>query len=897
MEDLSACLPRAGTAALCLADGSDRLVWCYRNVSSVWRERLLSDHCATEVAEQVGDPLMNLTSGCLLEGDGLVRDGNRSLRLRSRGSRFSFSVHVLSVQTPDLDGWFSAMSALFSRNRRLTPATVFFAHKQWWRDFWNRSHIHVKSCGDSPVALEHEKYAIPRQAPGDSRPSPVVDSRENAYTITQGYALERFTQACASRGQVPLLWNGSIFTMDMPAGTHFFYDPAGSPALSADSRCWDGLCFLWQNTRHPCWSMLARGDYDLMLPAFKLALGTLEVAKARCRGQYGHEGAYLAEWFLWKGPAGGALEHLRYHFIASLEIAVMMCDYYLHTADRKFAQEFLMPITDEVVKFFELHFAGRDESGRMRMEPAGLAEIYQPVSNPATEVSGLRSLLNRLSALDGTIAGQDRKARWAKLLNILPETPVRRIKGLSLLGLADRFLDNYPSHLCWGPDQWCRFADSTERRLHRNAGGVIFETPELYAVFPFRQASWADSVSLSRARQSYHVRQLSLDGTPDYFVTETSGMIASSTWAACLGLAREAARLTSINFNDRIPDFSPKGLLPAKPDYLRPRFPGFWEGFSIIDCDHGGASANGLQHMLLQREGETLYLLPAWPEDWDVSFKLRAPRRTTVECVYRNGRVRSLKVTPASRQSDIVDMSSPAHRIRTMVDVACADRNRLFGLPPMLDGQACPADVKRLKTTGPWLARYGESLYGTTGGPFDAGTWGGSTCKGSVVYLHILNEPDNTLTLPWNGPRVVAAQCLTGGQPEIMQTGSAITIAIPKTRRHAIDTIVKLQFDAEVESLALSQCHRKSLTTGKRATAANWMRGFEPERAVDGKETTAWMPQQLDGQVWLDVDLGKPETFDRMEIHIEDAAPVRGRAYGFTLEGRQSDGSWRRFWQ
>ena len=29
-----------------------------------------------------------------------------------------------------------------------------------------------------------------------------------------------------------------------------------------------------------------------------------------------------------------------------------------------------------------------------------------------------------------------------------------------------------------------------------------------------------------------------------------------------------------------------------------------------------------LQRMLLQYDGDEIYLLPAWPKDWDVEFKL-----------------------------------------------------------------------------------------------------------------------------------------------------------------------------------------------------------------------------------------------------------------------------------
>jgi len=58
--------------------------------------------------------------------------------------------------------------------------------------------------------------------------------------------------------------------------------------------------------------------------------------------------------------------------------------------------------------------------------------------------------------------------------------------------------------------------------------------------------------------------------------------------------------------------------------------------------------------MLLQADGDKIRLLPAWPKDGDVSFKLHAPKNTTVECVYRKGRIESLKVTPEARRKDVI---------------------------------------------------------------------------------------------------------------------------------------------------------------------------------------------------------------------------------------------------
>ena len=61
-----------------------------------------------------------------------------------------------------------------------------------------------------------------------------------------------------------------------------------------------------------------------------------------------------------------------------------------------------------------------------------------------------------------------------------------------------------------------------------------------------------------------------------------------------------------------------------------------------------------LHSMLLQhnKEGQIL-IFPAWPSDWDVSFKLHAPRGTTVEACCANGSITKLQVSPPSRKGDV----------------------------------------------------------------------------------------------------------------------------------------------------------------------------------------------------------------------------------------------------
>ncbi len=838
-------------------DKADRLAWGYRNTSSAWMDRVRSQN-TLDFAAKVGDPIINRTSGCRLSGDGLVRDGKRSLRM-SASRTLDIAVRVLSSQKATLTEWFAELDQTVAENRP--------AHLKWWRAFWDRSDIIVSKCGDGPVRLDQCRFTQFPQGSLAYRDHSEIGSAENAFQLSQRYALERFCEACAGRGVVPPPYNGSIFTMDMPAGAMGFNAPKPGPT-SADERDWGILSFMWQNTRHPYWAMPARGDYDTLRPGMQFVRDGLDVCRDRCRNIFHHDGAFIMEASWWKNAGvfdwSGVPQHLRYHFLASIELPAIMCEYYEHTRDRGFLDEILLPCADEFIKFYELQFPKRDDRGKMVMAPAATVETYQPVTNPNTEITGLRFLLAKLLSFD---IGAERAQHWAGLLREIPEVPTRRIKGLDLLAPGGKYAP----------------------------GREICESPEMYSVYPFRQAWLGNDALLACARQSLHLRTVSLDGTADGQAVETGGWQAAPVQAAYLGLAREAARLTSINFNDQFVHWTdnvdPNAPWPARP---RARFAAFWETKMDYtpDNDHGAVSANALQSMLLQSDGKKINLLPAWPEDWDVSFKLHAAYNTTVECEYRDGKVQSLRVTPRPRKSDLVDMSSQAYRVRSLVSVACADHNYLFDLPSMLDGCVTPDDVKRLKTSGPWLAKYGESLYGVKSGPFASGGWGGSVFRSNTVYLHMLDCPAGKLQLPALDRKLVSSKCLTGGRVEAVQTADGLTVSLDPRSRNRIDTIIKLEFDGPIEPMALSAPYAGSLTTGKTAAAESSKAGFEPGNAVDACTKTAWVPDKADGASWLEVDLGEPKAFDRVEIQISNPGHRRGQAKGFNIRYRQPNGSW-----
>ena len=89
------------------------------------------------------------------------------------------------------------------------------------------------------------------------------------------------------------------------------------------------------------------------------------------------------------------------------------------------------------------------------------------------------------------------------------------------------------------------------------------------------------------------------------------------------------------------------------------KFPAFWAKANDYapDQDNGGNGENGLQEMLMQVDGRKIMLLPAWPQGWDVDFKLHAPFNTTVQGSVVQGKLTNLVVTPPQRKADVVDMS------------------------------------------------------------------------------------------------------------------------------------------------------------------------------------------------------------------------------------------------
>ena len=214
-------------------------------------------------------------------------------------------------------------------------------------------------------------------------------------------------------------------------------------------------------------------------------------------------------------------------------------------------------------------------------------------------------------------------------------------------------------------------------------------------------------------------------------------------------------------------------------------------------------------------------------------------------------------------------MKSLKQCIQTLVRVVGGDGNLLFNVGPMPDGRIEPRQVQRLREMGQWLKKYGQTIYGTRGGPFKTGSWGASTHKGKTIYVHILNWPGDTLTLPPIPKKIIASSVLTGGTATVKQTKEAIDISVTEAHQQELDTIIVLKLDGPANEIAPRALLSGSLAMAKKVKASNFFQNtpqHAPDKAVDDDPATRWATDWGTKQAWLEVDLGKPMTFNRAII-------------------------------
>jgi alpha-L-fucosidase len=146
--------------------------------------------------------------------------------------------------------------------------------------------------------------------------------------------------------------------------------------------------------------------------------------------------------------------------------------------------------------------------------------------------------------------------------------------------------------------------------------------------------------------------------------------------------------------------------------------------------------------------------------------------------------------------------------IRMVADCTMRNMTMLLNVGPDRHGEIPPLVQQRLREVGAWLAKAGEAIYGTRGGPWqpEDGRYGYSR-KGDTIYVHLLkDQPGDTFALPPVGPLtpLKAWEVVTGRSlPFTQSPGRAVTLSRIDRSASQIDTIIGVRFDKDVMTYAL----------------------------------------------------------------------------------------------
>ncbi|MCX6964519.1 MAG: DUF5703 domain-containing protein [Verrucomicrobia bacterium] len=577
------------------ADGQT-VRWYQRNVHSIFKDNMKNQHMG-DVVDQFPDPLIHRTFGGVISGKGLKSKDDKTLATAAPMERIEIQIHPLTAQTKTADEWLLQLEEQRKTGNATPIGEAWSAHVKWWQSFWQRSWIDVTPSAETGQ-----------------------NNLNEAFEVSQAYTLQRWIQACAGRGAYPIKFNGSLFTVD--AVDAFWKFPEGQYA-GPDYMRWGGP-YWFQNTRLIYWPMLASGDYDQMAPLFTMYRNMLPLLKERARRYFGHDGVHFSEtteiWGLNRDVCFGkdnpgfypTSTYMKYNWDCGLELSTMLLAYYQHTQDQAFVGETLLPIADQVVTFYEQHYQ-RDKDGKLHIYPSQALETWQNTENPTTVLAGMRVVLAGLLALPESLTTSEQRKRWTRVLGEMKEVPIAEEGGKKWIK---------PAHV---------FSDK------KNA-----EHPELYAVFPY-PIYGVGKPDLEIGLETYKRRENK----------RTGGWQQDAIQAALLGQSADAKffMLQNITMENLMGGDNEKAKRPDS------RFPAFWgPNFDWIpDQCNGSVILSTLQYMLMQTDGKKIILLPAWPKEWNASFKLHAPYQTTVEGRVENGKVVDLKVTPESRIKDIVN--------------------------------------------------------------------------------------------------------------------------------------------------------------------------------------------------------------------------------------------------
>lgn len=582
------------------------VLFYHRNAGESAFDLAIKQQKLEPIKDQFWNPINKLTFGGRLSAPNMIPAGNTQGKYASTdykgwqlcsinpSRKHNIKVVMHTAYAESIDEWLQELSET-EKKIIANEKSIRKATLKWWNDFWDRSYIFIDNDIPDP---QNEKWQVGRN-----------------------YQVFRYQLACNAYGSYPTKFNGGLFTTDPEyINKSLNYSP--------DFRKWGGGSFTAQNQRLLYWPMLKSGDFDMMKSQFDFYNNMLNNAELRSMHYWGHQGACFTEQienfglpvgfeYSWKRPEDfdpGVQYNawIEYQWDTVLEFCMMIIDTYFYNGTN--ISKYL-PLIESCLKFYDEHYQylslrrtpkALDAQGKLVLYPSTALETYKMATNPITTVTALKCVSQAMLDLPKEYLTKGQREYIESFKKRIPDDIYYRVQN---------------GKKTFSP------AKSWERINNT-------EFPQLYTVFPWG-IHGIGKEELDIARNTWYYGN---------DVPQQKGIISwqqNAIFCAKLGLKKEAAELTIQKMKD-------SGR----------RFPTWWGPGYDWTPDHnwGGSGMIGLQEMIMQCDGDNIYIGAGLPDDWNVKFKLCAPQNTIVEGHISKGKVIDLIVTPEYRKKDVIFM-------------------------------------------------------------------------------------------------------------------------------------------------------------------------------------------------------------------------------------------------
>ena len=485
-------------------------------------------------------------------------------------------------------------------------------HANWWSDFWARTFVHLSSADGMAEFMERVR------------------------------TLHMYSMASTSRGALPPKWNGSLFVTD------------------GDQRHWGAQYWVWTTEMH-YFPLLAADAIDLMETYFDMYREQLADCKKAAAQRWGAQGAFYPETTPFDGPTllpddvaaeyrdlylgrksnlqlseraralglydsslrvlakspveldGGCYTWISHVVSSGSELAIQAWWRYRYTGDVEWLRSHAYPMLRETVEFYR-HLVEEGEDGRYHLHGTNVHEDFWGASDGIMDLAAIRGTAPlalraaEILEVDGELC-----AKWRDLLDRLAPYPMgSEPQAQALTGgvLAD--------------DVWAAG--------HRGAvdGQRNPEDVWLNPVFPFED--W-----------TLETRDAAVDGIVQKIVDMAPRMQSILSGDDCNTAIRTPIAWIRAGRGEALP-----AIVGSYYHAFAPLANG-WSLFEGANQAHSieplGCISTILQEGLLQsvaaRPGdpEIISVFPAWPRQWEASFRLLARGGFMVTALVEHGEV------------------------------------------------------------------------------------------------------------------------------------------------------------------------------------------------------------------------------------------------------------------